>query len=154
MEPVSRLLETSSQVWHEASIKRHEELVNTVSEKMARRMSGSSHDLASPASITSMLAETAPEELFLPPKYGAIAASRSPVASMPTSVSLMNKLAAKQSDVMSLYKTDHAILRGALQQEPTLFSLVGPPSLNKVVMECEEDEGDDDGDEEEMPVID
>lgn len=66
MEPVARLLETSHVVWSAGHV-----TPDKFEESMAQSIAGKSSLGGSPASITSLLAEDPPDELFLPPRYGA-----------------------------------------------------------------------------------
>lgn len=147
MEPVARLLETGAQVSVQVWERYHDKQVDIVSEQMARKVVANDDLVASPESITALMGDCVPEELFLPQRYSA--ASSRDAASISTSFSAMTTASTKNQDecsVMSLLKADESALRNALQQEPKL--LPRPPSLSEVMVRANED-GEDDEDEDE-----
>jgi len=145
MEPVSRLLEAGSAFAELVASKYENAALEETQERMAQGLVNikPTSPLGTPASITALLSDIAPdEELFLPPRYGG-----TKVASLQamSSVSLMHKqlltTTCEQSQAaVSLPPCKSTSLRDALQQ--SVISLLGvPPSLEKIVL------GDDDSDD-------
>merc|ERR1719231_1598340 len=120
MEPARRLIATCEKL-------REDITASKTSTIMALHMVNnptSSTALASPASITALLGDPPPDELFLPPTYGAAAQQR---ATPPASLSLVAQAEQRKpganrledpSNFMSILKGDKALsLRDALQHD-------------------------------------